>query len=129
MITTAKRNVVKTPPPHPEVVWAQPVPLSRAQLVAKLQKRLGANVREAYLFGSYARDEASADSDVDLIIVAESARSFPDRFRDFVGLGEGLPPMELLIYTLAEWRRLRAQPPPLLRVAMAEWIALLSRSR
>jgi len=33
--------------------------------------------------------------------------------------------MDLLIYTPAEWRRLRAQPSPLLRVAMAEWIALL----
>jgi hypothetical protein len=124
VINTSRRHALKAPHPHTEVVWVQPAPLSRAQLAAKLQRRLGANVREAYLFGSYARDQASADSDVDLILVAESARSFPDRFRDFVGLGEGLPPLDLLIYTPAEWRRLRAQPSPLLRVAMAEWIAL-----
>jgi len=126
MIDSPRRNALKAPPPQPEVVWAQPAPLTRAQLVAKLRRRLRACAREAYLFGSYARDQASVDSDVDLIIVADSTRSFPDRFRDFVGLGDGLPPMDLLIYTPAEWRKLRAQPPPLLRVAMAEWIALRS---
>lgn len=78
------------------------------------------------MFGSSARDQASVDSAVALIIVADSTPSFPDRCRDFVGLGDGLPPMDLLIYTPAEWRKLRAQPPPLLRVAMAEWIALRS---
>lgn len=110
--------------PDTEVVWTQAAPLSRAQLVTELQRRLPAKVCEAYLFGSYARDEASADSDVDLIIVAESSRSFPDRFRDFVDVLEGLPPVDLLIYTPAEWRRVRARPSALLRVAMAEWIAL-----
>jgi hypothetical protein len=121
-----KRNAATMPPPPTEVVWTQPAPLSRAQLVATLNRRLRARAREAYLFGSYARNQASADSDIDLIIVADSTRSFPDRFRDFVGLGAGLPPMDLLIYTPAEWRKLRAQPPPLLRAAMAEWIALRS---
>jgi hypothetical protein len=127
VIGSPKRNASTVPLPHTEVVWTQPAPLSRAQLLAKLKRRLRARAREAYLFGSYARDQASADSDIDLIIVADSTRSFPDRFRDFVGLGNGLPPMDLLIYTPAEWRKLRAQPPPLLRVAMAEWIALSSR--
>ena len=122
MTDSPKRKGARQPPL--EVVWSEPAPLSRAQLVAKLRRRLRACAREGYLFGSYARDQASADSDVDLIIVADSARSFPDRFRDFAGLGDGLPPMDLLIYTPAEWRKLRAQPPPLLRVAMAEWIAL-----
>jgi hypothetical protein len=56
--------------------------------------------------------------------VADSERSFPDRFRDFPSLGEGLPPMDVPIYTPAEWRRMRAHPSPLLRVAMAEWLAL-----
>jgi hypothetical protein len=107
-----------------EVVWAQPAPLSRPQLVAKLKRRLRHCAREAYLFGSYARDQASADSDIDLILVADSRRSFPDRFRDFPGLGNGLPPMDLLIYTPDEWRSLRTRPSALLRWAMAEWIPL-----
>lgn len=124
-MTDARRRP-KSPQADAEVMWAQPAPLSRAQLVAKLQRRLQGHAREAYLFGSYARDEALADSDIDLIIVAESTRSFPDRFREFAALGDGLPPMDLLIYTPAEWRRLRAQPSSLLRVAMAEWIALLA---
>ena len=124
MIGAARRHASHSPR-DADVIWAEPAPLSRAQLVAKLQKRLPANVREAYLFGSYARGAASADSDIDLIIVAESERSFPDRFRDFADLSEDLPPIDLMIYTPAEWRNLRAQPSPLLRVAMSEWIALL----
>lgn len=120
----ARRSALLSSQVETEVVWTQPPPLSRAQLVSKLKKRLPSNVLEAYLFGSYARDEASADSDVDLIVVAESTRSFPDRFRDFVDLGEGLPPVDLLIYTHAEWQKLCTQPSPLLRVAMTEWIAL-----
>jgi predicted nucleotidyltransferase len=110
-----------------DVVWRRRSPLSRAGLLAKLRRRLPARVSEAYLFGSHARDEASTESDVDLIIVAESTRTFPDRFRDFVRLGDGLPPMDLLVYTPAEWRTLRAQPSPLLRRAMAEWNVVRSR--
>lgn len=124
MTASARRWAARSTEPNADVVWRQPAPWSRGQVAAKLRRRLPSNVREAYLFGSYARDEASADSDVDLIIVAESVRSFPDRFRDFPGLGEGLPPMDVLIYTPAEWRRLRAHPSPLLRVAMAEGLAL-----
>jgi predicted nucleotidyltransferase len=124
MIGRLRRSAVSSSQVDAEVVWTQPPPLSRAQLVTELRGRLPAKVREAYLFGSYAREEASADSDFDLIIVAESMRSFPDRFRDFADLGEGLPPMDLLVYTPAEWRGLRARPSPLLRMAMAEWVAL-----
>ncbi|MCC6765684.1 MAG: nucleotidyltransferase domain-containing protein [Deltaproteobacteria bacterium] len=100
--------------------------MSRAALLAKLRRRLPACVTEAYLFGSYARDEASAESDIDLILVAPSSRTFPDRFRDVPGLGKGLPPMDLMIYTPAEWRTLRAQPSSLLQVAMSEWVAVIS---
>ena len=63
----------------------------------------------AYLFGSYARDEADAHSDVDLMIVAPSARPFVDRFRDYRDVWLGAPTgVDLLIYTpdeFAEQRR------------------------
>ncbi|MBI1817638.1 MAG: nucleotidyltransferase domain-containing protein [Deltaproteobacteria bacterium] len=63
----------------------------------------------AYLFGSYARDEADAYSDVDLLIVAPSARPFVDRFRDYRDVWLGAPTgVDLLIYTpdeFAEERR------------------------
>jgi len=122
-VTTAARNH------SPDVLWPAPPPLSRAKLVALLRRRLPAHVREAYVFGSYARGSATADSDVDLILVAPSERSFPDRFRDFPDLDDGLPPIDLLIYTPTEWRRLLAHPTPLLRTAMREWVVLRGRPR
>lgn len=120
-MTTAARTQ------SPDVLWPEPPPLSRAKLVALLRRRLPAPVREAYLFGSYARGSATADSDVDLILVAPSQRSFSDRFRDVPDLDDGLPPIDLLIYTPTEWRRLLAHPTPLLRTAMREWVVIRSQ--
>jgi len=117
MTTSAKRQ-------SPNVLWPEPPPLSRAGLVALLRRRLPAHVREAYLFGSYARGSATADSDIDLILVALSGRPFPDRFREFPELDDGLPPIDLLIYTPIEWQRLLAHPTPLLRTAMDEWVVV-----
>lgn len=39
------------------------------------------NAKKAIVFGSYARGEADEYSDLDLIIVADTARSFFDRYR------------------------------------------------
>jgi predicted nucleotidyltransferase len=108
----------------PEAIWPEPPPLTRARLVATLRRRLRGRAQEAYLFGSYARGEAHAESDIDLIVVADTTRAFLDRFRDLAGLGAGLPPIDLLVYTPAEWRGLRRAPPPLMRVARREWIPL-----
>ncbi len=66
--------------------------LEAAEAVLKLLEEAGVRVREAYLFGSYARGDWLEDSDVDLVIVSD----------DF----EGMPYLERLelIYRL-EWER------------------------
>ena len=65
-------------------------------------------VDEAYLFGSWARDEADEQSDIDLIIVAPSQRPFVDRFRDYPALWQKAPTgIDLLIYTPEEFVRQR----------------------
>ena len=62
----------------------------------------------AYLFGSRARGEADAHSDVDLIVVAPSSRPFVERFRDYEALLLGAPiGVDLLVDTPEEFARER----------------------
>jgi predicted nucleotidyltransferase len=71
--------------------------MTRDEVISRLKsaesdlRALG--IGELYLFGSYARDEASDDSDVDLIV--EFAENPGNRFRAFMGS------LELLAQALA----------------------------
>ena len=75
----------------------------------------------AWIFGSHARGTASAESDIDLIVVAPTVRPFVERFRDYlpaiVGAGVGV---DLLVYTPAEFARMRAEERPFLIDALAD---------
>jgi len=65
-------------------------------------------VVSAWIFGSFARGEADALSDIDLLVVADSTRPFVDRFRDFPDLLREAPVgLDLLVYTPAEFARER----------------------
>ncbi|TMA74903.1 MAG: nucleotidyltransferase domain-containing protein [Deltaproteobacteria bacterium] len=77
--------------------WLQSLP-------ALLRRR---HVSAAYLFGSWARGDADALSDVDLIVVAPSTRPFVDRFRDYPELLRSPVGIDLLIYTPEEFSRER----------------------
>ena len=59
-------------------------------------------------FGSYARGDAGFGSDLDLLLIVETDRQpFTERGLDW--RTETLPvPVDLLIYTIAEWERLLA---------------------
>jgi len=84
-------------PPHDVRRWL-------AGLPARLRRR---HVHEAYVFGSWARGEADALSDVDLILVAPSGRPFVERFRDYPELLELPVGLDLLVYTPEEFTALR----------------------
>jgi len=75
--------------------------------VAAACRREGAE--RAILFGSYARGEADAYSDLDLVIVCETPRPFLERFRGFVDVLDAFPGADLLVYTPAEFEDLRAR--------------------
>ena len=64
-------------------------------------------VEAAYLFGSWARGEADALSDIDVIVVAESKRPFVERFRDYPDVIRAPTGIDLLIYTPEEFARER----------------------
>jgi uncharacterized protein len=83
---------------------------------------------KAYLFGSRARGDAEAESDVDLVIVADTDRPFVERCRDFFGLFEACPAaLEMLVYTPEEFRRMPDQDNPFLVKAMEEGRLLYER--
>ncbi len=73
-------------------------------------RRADAAVEAVGCFGSYARGDWGVGSDLDLVvIVAASALPFERRAARWDATG--LPvPADLLVYTRAEWERLRAPP-------------------
>jgi predicted nucleotidyltransferase len=77
-----------------------------ARKLPRLLRRHG--VQAAYVFGSWARRDADAWSDLDLIVVSTSRRPFVDRFRDFQDILSAAPlGIDLLVYTPEEFSRHR----------------------
>ncbi|HEV8130804.1 MAG TPA: nucleotidyltransferase domain-containing protein [Acidobacteriota bacterium] len=73
-------------------------------------------VHQVILFGSRARGEDDAYSDTDLVLVADTDRPFVERFKDFWELFEKIPPpIQLLVYTPQEFRRLQDEENPFLQ--------------
>jgi len=92
-----------------------------------LQRRLAphlARAERAILFGSVARGEADEWSDLDLLIVARTSRPFFERFKDFRGLYDVWPRLDLLIYTPEEFQQMIAEERPLLLQAIAEGVVV-----
>ena len=77
------------------------------------------------MFGSVARGEADEWSDLDLIVIADTDRPFFERFRDFDGLYEVWPRLDLLVYTSAEFERMVDEENPFLLRALAEGMDVL----
>ena len=93
----------------------------------ELRQRLAPHLmraRKVIVFGSVARGDADAGSDLDLIIVADTARPFFERFKDFAGLYDVWPRLDLLIYTPEEFARMVAEERPLITQALEEGVVL-----
>jgi predicted nucleotidyltransferase len=64
------------------------------------------------LFGSFARGDQNRASDVDLVVVAETALPFTDRIGRALAACQGVADdlaVEALVYTPAEWAAMRAE--------------------
>ena len=88
-----------------------------------LKERLRPHVRaarRAIVFGSVARGEADAASDLDLVVIADTARPFFDRFKDFTGVWDVWPRLDVLIYTPAEFEQMQAKGNPFIERVLAE---------
>ncbi len=77
----------------------------RAALVEKLRIFLEAKADQAYLFGSFAQNEHEPQSDIDLIVIANTGLPFLERAGQFSGIFDIWPRVDLLVYTADEFSR------------------------
>ncbi|WP_419938824.1 nucleotidyltransferase domain-containing protein [Candidatus Palauibacter sp.] len=83
------------------------------------------SARSAWIVGSHARGTAGPESDIDVIVVAPTRHPSVERFRDYlpaiIAAGVGV---DLVVYTPAEFERLRGEGRPFLRHAMQSAMAI-----
>jgi len=82
--------------------------VSTTDIVEQLIKAVDRpEIKAAYLFGSLARNEIHAWSDIDLILVVDSKLPFIERPQQFTHLFENIPyAIDLLVYTQEEFAQL-----------------------
>ncbi len=70
-----------------------------------------ANAKSVILFGSYARGQANESSDVDFLVIADSALPKHKRSRELYKLFNPYPfGMDIVVYTAAEIEQARKSP-------------------
>ena len=86
------------------------------------------NARRAIVFGSYARGDANEYSDLDLIIVADTDKRFPQRHKDYRPVFRSWDPwgksLDLLIYTPEELELMRVRKNPFICAALQEGVVV-----
>ena len=82
----------------------------------------------AIVFGSHARGEAQEFSDLDLVIVADTERGFVSRFKDFQTVQDAWDwSMDLIVYTPAEYEKMRAQGSYFIELLETEGVVIYER--
>jgi predicted nucleotidyltransferase len=86
----------------------------KARLEAELARALALfpayGVERAYLVGSLARGDVRRTSDLDLVVVQETAEKFVNRMNDFLLAFAPRVGFDLMVYTPAEFEALMARP-------------------
>lgn len=72
------------------------------------------------LFGSFARGDYHATSDLDLLIIKETERPFIERIGDVLALCDYTIPLEPLVYTPEEFERMREEGNPFIAQVLLE---------
>jgi predicted nucleotidyltransferase len=80
------------------------------ELLTPLFARNG--VKKAVLFGSFSREAETRKSDLDLMIVKETAKRFFDRYEEFEGIHDLIKDsaVDMLIYTPEELQKISQRP-------------------
>ncbi len=93
--------------------------------------RIVANLRsyepqQVILFGSFARGDYHALSDIDLLIVKETKTPFVERIGQVLALcgGDGTLPVEPLVYTPEELRQMQQSRNPFIEQVLTEGIVI-----
>lgn len=108
---------------------------NREQIEAALQKwsERSINQNDTVLamgyFGSYARNEAGVGSDLDVVMIVASSDE-PTYRRSLQWDFRAIPiPVEVLVYTLAEWQQFAANPTRMYTTLMQETVWLKKTSK
>ena len=97
----------------------------RPRFLNELCRRLvAAGAQRIYLFGSYARGEADEDSDVDLVVLKQTALPFLDRLREAAACLDPDWPVDVLVYTPAEWEQMQEHGNAFAELVSEEGIVL-----
>jgi len=109
------------------VILRGPAPLDVDEIkqrIVPLLRQHGATA--AFLFGSYARGDADAWSDVDLIVVMQTDRVFIERPLELIDVLDALPTAtDILVYTPDEFERGRERDIGIFAALNDEGIRLL----
>ncbi len=83
------------------------------------------NASKAIVFGSYARGDADRHSDLDMIVIADTERTFFNRHDDFDAVFEVWPhAIDLLIYTPDEFAQMIREDNPFIERALQEGVVI-----
>jgi predicted nucleotidyltransferase len=107
-----------------ETIYSQNVIRDRIKPI--MQKHC---VEQAILFGSFARGTNDNRSDIDLLIIMDTAKRFLDRIKDFEELYDVLPGMalDLLVYNPLELQNINHRP--FIRQILSEGICLYEQRK
>lgn len=83
---------------------------TKSAIVDLFTEKLKGRVEEAYFFGSFLEDSFGQNSDIDLILVADTDKPFLERSSGFQDLLSIVPSCDILVYTPGEFRRLTENP-------------------
>lgn len=95
------------------------------ELVAHIHRAVERpGLQRVLVFGSYARGDQDEYSDLDIVVVCETDRPFLERFRDFKALFDLPIPVELLVYTPAEFASMVKAGNPFISHVLNEAVEL-----
>lgn len=93
--------------------------------IVKAMMEYGAE--RAILFGSTARGDADRWSDIDLIVIKDTDRRFPDRQADVIDAIRPDFALDVLVYTPEEFDRMLSEGNPFLTYAVEEGKVIYER--
>ena len=95
------------------IEWINPasdlLKLNPEELIFGLSEKLKGRCDQAFIFGSFATGEFHSESDIDIVIVKVTSLPFTQRPLEFTDLFDVFPRLDILVYTAAEFQRMRAE--------------------